>query len=58
MCDACLQALRRESDIWQAAGACERPFPRFIELIEALQRLGYIEIHGAPWPSRPQAAKP
>jgi predicted methyltransferase len=41
-----LQALRRESDIWQAAGACERPFPRFIELIEALQELGYIEIHG------------
>lgn len=37
-----LQALSREQDIWQAAGACERPFPQFVALIETLCELGYL----------------
>ncbi|MCS6936411.1 MAG: bis-aminopropyl spermidine synthase family protein [Candidatus Bipolaricaulota bacterium] len=41
-----LQALYRERDLWQAAGACERPFPQFAELIEALRELGYLKVRG------------
>jgi len=41
-----LQVLSHERDIWQAAGACERPFPQFMALLEALHELGYIRVHG------------
>ncbi len=41
-----LQVLSHERDIWQAAGACERPFPQFIALLETLCDLGYIRVHG------------
>ncbi len=41
-----LQALYRERDMWQAAGACERPFPQFMALLETLDELGYIRVHG------------
>lgn len=41
-----LQVLYHERDIWQAAGACERPFPQFTKLLEALHELGYIRVHG------------
>ncbi len=41
-----LQVLSHEQDIWQAAGACERPFPQFVALLETLCDLGYIRVHG------------
>ena len=41
-----LQVLYRERDIWQAAGACERPFPQFVALLETLRELGYISLQG------------
>ncbi len=41
-----LQALCRESDIWQAAGACERPFPHFVAVIEAMHEMGYLRVDG------------
>lgn len=39
-----VQALSRERDIWQAAGACERPFPHFVALLETLRDLSLIHI--------------
>jgi len=41
-----LQALSHEKDIWQAAGACERPLPQFVALVEALRELGYLRVEG------------
>jgi predicted methyltransferase len=41
-----LQALSHEKDIWQAAGACERPFPQFVALVETLRELGYLRVEG------------
>lgn len=41
-----LQVLYHQRDIWQAAGACERPFPEFVALLETLHELGYIHIKG------------
>jgi predicted methyltransferase len=41
-----LQALYHEGEIWQAAGACERPFPQFVALVEALRELGYLRVEG------------
>jgi predicted methyltransferase len=41
-----LQALYHEGEIWQAAGACERPFPQFVVLVEALRELGYLRVEG------------
>ncbi len=41
-----LQALSQESDVWQAAGACERPFPHLMALIETLCELGYLRLDG------------
>ncbi|MCL6642785.1 MAG: bis-aminopropyl spermidine synthase family protein [Candidatus Bipolaricaulota bacterium] len=41
-----LQALYHQREIWQAAGACERPFPQFVALVEALHELGYLRVEG------------
>ncbi len=41
-----VQALSRERDIWQAAGACERPFPHFVALLETLRDMRYLRVEG------------
>lgn len=41
-----LQTLAHESDLWQAAGACERPFPQFVAAVETLREMGYLRVDG------------
>ena len=52
-----LQVLYHERDIWQAAGACERPFPQFVALLETLRDLGYIALQGRTIAFTPEGEK-
>lgn len=52
-----VQALSRERDIWQAAGACERPFPQFVVLVETLCEAGYLRVDGSTLEFTPEGLK-
>ncbi len=52
-----LQALYHERDIWQAAGACERPFPQFVMCVEALCEMGYLRVDGSTLEFTPEGLK-
>ncbi len=52
-----VQALSRERDIWKAAGACERPFPQFVVLVETLHEMGYLHVDGNTLEFTPEGLK-